>query len=298
MSETVLLVPDFAHAYGLVLAAQLARAIEAAGARSVLLAPEQNGGWLPPGLTIESFRDRVARATHRAARRHGAQRVVSLGTAGSWIVPERAIRTIVLLRTSTTETPGRVHSRWQRSLARFASRRLFSGWVSLVTDPEERVFLRSRFALFPPITTLTYETPAPAAPEGVLVLEDRLEEKTELLSALREELGASHVTTVGAHGDLPLAPLAPLLARARLLVAPPLLEPVLEAAALGTPVLIPARSHAAQRRARYLERRLSGTVVVDSLAAALALEPDRVDGAAAREAERETLAALARAVLA
>ena len=129
------------------------------------------------------------------------------------------------------------------------------------------------------------------------MLKDRLEDVDEVVSALQEAVGAAHVTTLGSRGDLPVRPLAPLLARARLLVAAPLLEPVLEAAALGVPVLIPARTHLAQRRARYLERRLPDTVVVDSLVAALARRPRTTDAAPAHDAERATLAALARAIL-
>jgi len=297
MSETVLLIADPAHAYGPVLAAQIARSLEREGARAVLLARE-NGAGAAAGVTVERISGGVALAAHRIAARHGARRVVVLGGVGPWVVLARAVRRIILLRTSQAEPDGPAHRWWRCWSARLAARRLFSGWLSLVPDPEERVFLRTRFTLFPPITSLTCDEAPPGAHVGdILVLQDQLEDRDEMVSALRAEVGSSRVTTVGARGDVPITPLPPLLARARLLVAPPVLEPVLEAAALGVPVLIPARSHDAQRRARYLERKLPATVVVDSLAAALARAPNRVEDPRARDTERETLSALARAVL-
>lgn len=259
MAETALLVPDFEYPYSTLLAARLGLAIEGAGARAVVAA----GAPAVLPVASEVLSEHGVLSVARLAQRCRARHVIWLGAPRPGLVRLLG-RRLFVIGLATPQADAWLARARRRLGYWLAPRRLFAGWVSLVTDPWERQFLRATCELHEPLSARAIARTPGAARRVVAYADDAASARTIAQQLERERIAAEEVAFLGVAPDdgaafarLPLEPIAPGVRR---LFTTPQLEVALDARAAGVAVTLVSRpgDEASARRAAYLSRRLWG----------------------------------------
>jgi hypothetical protein len=288
----------------------------------VVLAPECVVAAEGSAFVVETARlddpKEMGRTVLRNAAFFSATHVVVLGFLPFGLTMSLSERKLSFIRLSCVERQGLLFRSQRSFVHRLPRKRIFAGWIELVTSPEERVFLRRSFGIYPAFTGLTLGGTRRAVSDKappVLIYADGVSDLTILVDELRTAgISEDDIVVVGPFttGLSPsvrfkaISLLYPLLSGARVLLAPPELEVVLEATCLSTPVILvtPKNDEPLRRRAEYFAERMKAQVMTpsvrDALQAIIEPPPSADRERTLRHAvasDEETLRAIARKIL-